>query len=70
MATDALEAARLRYTAAYAAYARASKRVAKMLADRMAPSAEAISDEAKASEKLASARREYLNLVNGIDPPR
>ena len=64
MASDALEAARSRYTAAYAAYARAAKRVAKMLADGLSPSAELISDEAKATENLATARREFLDLIN------
>ena len=52
MASDALEAARWRYAAAFAAYTRASKHIAKMLADGPPPSAEEVRKEAKALEEL------------------
>ena len=70
MASDALEAARWRYTAAYAAYARASKHVTKMFAAGLNPSAQEIRDEASATEALATARRELLNAITHLVPPR
>jgi len=66
MALDALEAARWRYTTAYAVYARASKHVAKMFAAGLNPSAEELGDEANATEELATARRELLNATSHL----
>ena len=70
MASDALEAARWRYSVAYAAYARASKHVAKMFAAGLNPSPAEIGDEASATEELATARRELLNAISHLLPPR
>ena len=70
MAQDAFEAARSRYTAAYEAYQQASKRVAQKLASGLVPSAEEVDYEAKATEQLAAARRELLNVMTRLTPPR
>ena len=70
MASDAFEAARWRYTAAYAVYARASKHLAQTFAAGLNPSAEEIRDEASATEELATARRELLNAISHLLPPR
>ena len=70
MASDAFEAVRWRYTAAYAVYARASKHLGRVFAAGLAPSAEEIRDEASATEELATARRELLNAMSHLLPPR
>jgi hypothetical protein len=70
MAPSALEAARSRYTAAYEAYLHASKRVAETLAKGQLPSAEEIQHEARATEQLAIARRELLDVMTRLAPPR
>jgi hypothetical protein len=70
MASDALEGARSRYTAAYAVYDDASKRVTQKLEGGRSPSAEEIGDEAKAIEQLADARRELLDVMSRLMPLR
>jgi hypothetical protein len=70
MSPDALEAARLRYTAAYEAYQTATKHVAEKLATGLVPYAKEIDDEAKAAEQLAIARRELLDVMTTLAPPR
>lgn len=68
MVPDALEAARLRYKAAYEAYQQASKRVAQKLASGLIPSAKEVDEEAKAVEKLAVVRRALLDMTNLVPP--
>ena len=66
MAPDKLEAARTRYTAAYDAYVKATKRVADKLADGLFPSEKEVEAEGKASERLTAARRELLNAIASL----
>ena len=70
MAPDALETARSRYTAAYEAYQQASKRVAEKLSSGLGPSAEDIEHEVQATERLAVARRDLLDAMTEVFPPR
>ncbi len=70
MASDALEAARARYTAAYDSYRQASARVAEKLANALVPPAKEIADEANALERLTAARRELLDVMTSLLPRR
>jgi hypothetical protein len=63
MAPDKLEAVRSRYMAAYDAYVHAAKRVADKLAAGLFPSEWEVEAEAKASERLAAARRELQDAI-------
>ena len=60
---DALEAARSRYKAAYAAYREETERVAQKLANGIRPSVEEVLAEARATEELAAARRDLLDAI-------
>ena len=70
MSPDALEVARSQYTAAYEAYQQATKRVAEILESGLIPSGNELSDEAKAAEQLAVARRALLDAMASIAPQR
>ena len=70
MVSDALEAARERYRAAYAAYLACTQRVAQYLEKGLTPSAQEIIEEAKATEQLAAARRDFLDTLAGSLPER
>ena len=70
MAPDALETARSRYAAAYAAYREAAKRVSEKFANGSFPSVDEMENEAKAIERLAIARREMLDAISRLAPPR
>lgn len=50
--------------------ARTSQHVARMFAAGLNPSAAEIGDEANATEKLATARRELLNAISHLLPAR
>ena len=70
MEPDALEAARSRYRAAYAAYLERARRVAEKLENGLRPPVDEIMEEAKATEELAAARRELLDAMAGLLPRR
>jgi F0F1-type ATP synthase membrane subunit b/b' len=63
MQSKALETARARYTAAYEAYQRASRRVAEKLKNGLVPSANEIAQEATATEALGAARRTLIDAI-------
>jgi hypothetical protein len=66
MEPDALEPARSRYNAAYAAYVDCARRVAQKLKTGLTPSADEMMEEAKATEQLALARRELLDAISKL----
>jgi hypothetical protein len=68
--SDAFEAARSGYRAAYKEYRQARQRVAQKLRAGLIPSAEEVEQEAKATEHLAVARRELLDVITRLAPPR
>jgi hypothetical protein len=70
MAPDDLDTARSRYASAYAAYRQAAKLVSEKLASGSVPSVEELENEAKAIERLAIARREVLDAIGRLAPPR
>jgi hypothetical protein len=70
MERDALEAARSRYRAAYAAYVERARRLARKLEKGSTPSVDEIMEEAKATEQLAAARRELLHAIANMLPGR
>jgi hypothetical protein len=70
MAHDALETARSRYAEAYETYQAAAKRIAGKLGNGSPPSAEEVEDERRAIEHLAAARRQLLDVITRLAPPR
>jgi hypothetical protein len=70
MDPDALEIARSRYRAAYAAYLERARRVAEKIDNGLAPSVEDVMEEANATEELAVARRELLDAMAKMVPTR
>jgi hypothetical protein len=64
MQSETLETAKVRYTAAYEAYQQATRSVAEKLKNRLVPSMEDISEEAKAIEALAVARRTLIDAIS------
>jgi hypothetical protein len=69
-APNSLEAARSLYATAYEAYRKACTRVGQKLASGEVPSAEEIEEEAKAVERLSAARRQLLDVMARLAPPR
>lgn len=63
MESDALQAARSRYKAAYAIYVDCAQRVTQKLQSGLTPTADDIIEEAKATEQLAAARRDLLDAI-------
>ncbi len=63
MASEGLETARLRYRAAYDAYQTCARRVAQKLECGADPLARDLDEEAQAIERLAQARRAFLDVV-------
>jgi hypothetical protein len=70
MASNALEAARERYRAAYAAYVERAQRVAQDLEKGLTPSVQEVLAEAQATERLATARRDVLDAMARMRPGR
>lgn len=66
MAPATLDDARSGYSAAYAAYQQAAKRVADTLASGLLPSSADVEDEATAIEKLAAARGRLLAEISTL----
>jgi hypothetical protein len=63
MGFDALEIARSRYRAAYDAYQTCARRVAQKLESGVDLDAKEIDEEAEAIERLAQARRVFLEAI-------
>ena len=63
MESDALSVARARYEAAYDAYQECVRNVRQKLNSGADLPAEEILEEAKATERLATARRELLDAI-------
>lgn len=70
MNSDAYEAARVRYRAAYDAYRACAQRVLEKLAGGFAPLADEIAEEARTTANLAAARRELLEAIAAVHPFR
>ena len=65
-----LETAQARYTAAYEAYQRASRRVAEKLKNGLVPTGEEVAQEAAAAEALGAARRTLMDAIANAAPAR
>ena len=63
MSSDGVETARLRYRAAYDAYQTCARRVAQKLESGADLMAQDLDEEAEAIERLAHARRMFLDAV-------